>query len=355
VPPTPDADPTDDATDDAPRGETAAHASRATAAATLRRSLAALPLVVESARSVLREVPVPSYDEGPRPSSTVRLAGRGAEGRGEHVGWTTGAHHAFAHAVATLDLRACATVGALAALAARALAHPYDRAALEAAAIDLALRQAGTDPGRAIGRAPRPLRYVLSFGRVADPVARAGREPAHLELKIDADPGWQDAVWRDLAALGRVAVLDFKLTGSAREHERAHARVPDALLEDPLPGSEPWSASLRRRLSLDAAIGSAADVAALDEPPAAVNVKPARIGGVLEALAVIETCAARGIDVYFGGMFEIDVGRRQLHALAALLCPDGPNDVAPISLHDAPAPRPPRLPVPPQDAGFAAW
>lgn len=349
--PTPDADDRDPA----PSAARAVHAERAACAADLRGAFAALPLAVERASCAVREVPVPSYAGGPRPSSTALLEGRGAAGRGEHVGWTIGAHRAFAHAVAALDLGACATVGALAALAARTLDHPYDRAALEAAAIDLALRQAGTDPCRASARAARPVRYVLSFERVAEPVARARNEPDGLALKIDADPEWSDATYSGLAALGRVAVLDFKLSGAPRDHERAHALLPGALLEDPLPAREPWSASLRRRLSLDAEITSAAAVAALSEPPAAVNVKPARIGGVLEALAVVEACAVRGIEVYFGGMFEVDVGRRQLQLLASLLCPDGPNDVAPIALTAAPPPRPERLLAGPRDAGFAAW
>jgi len=333
----------------------AVHAERARRAAALRRTLAALPLAVEHARCDVHDVPVPSYPDGPRPSSLLQLDGRGASGRGEHVGWTTGAHRAFANAVAALELRACASVGALSTLAREKLAHPYDRAALEAAAIDLALAQAGTDPARLIGHEPRPVRYVLSFERVDDPAARAALEPAHLELKIDADPAWSGAVWRSLAATGRVAVLDFKLSGSAREHEQAHALVPGALLEDPLPSSEPWSPSLQSHLSLDAAITTAAHVTALDPAPAAVNVKPARIGGVLEALAVVEACATRGIDVYFGGMFEVGIARAQIQLLAALLCPDAPNDVAPIALAGAPADRPPRLDAQPRDAGFAAW
>jgi hypothetical protein len=38
-------------------------------------------------------------------------------------------------------------------------------------------------------------------------------------------------------------------------------------------------------------------------------------------------------------MFEVDVGRTQLRDLAAVLCPDGPNDVAPIPLAE-PVPTP---------------
>jgi hypothetical protein len=58
--------------------------------------------------------------------------------------------------------------------------------------------------------------------------------------------------------------------------------------------------------------------------------------------------------VYFGGMFEVGCGRRQLWDLAALLAPDGPNDVAPIAAGEAPAPRPARLVVDPTRPGFGA-
>jgi hypothetical protein len=61
-----------------------------------------------------------------------------------------------------------------------------------------------------------------------------------------------------------------------------------------------------------------------------VNVKPARMGSVLEALTCLARCAAEGIPTYMGGMFEVGIGRAQLRALAALACPDGPNDVAPL-------------------------
>jgi len=71
------------------------------------------------------------------------------------------------------------------------------------------------------------------------------------------------------------------------------------------------------------------------------------MGGVLEALDGAARCAARGIRIYFGGMFELEVGRSQLLSLAALLAPDEPNDIAPISRADRPGPRPSRLEPPP--------
>jgi L-alanine-DL-glutamate epimerase-like enolase superfamily enzyme len=323
----------------------------------LRQRIAALPIAIADACCVRGDVVVPSYPDGPRPSSTVVLSGAGSRGRGEHVGWTRAAHEDFARRVAGVAFGRCSTVADVARLVAGTVDDPYDRAALEAAAIDLALVQAGTNPFRLTDIATRPLRYVLSFERVADPLGRAARElrvAPGLELKLDVDPCWDDATLAELAALDRVRVLDFKLAGSVADHERAHRLVATALLEDPLPAATPWSASLRARLSLDASIRSAASVAELDERalPAAVNVKPARIGGMLEALDVVAACAARGIAVYFGGMFEVGVGRAQVQALAALLCPDAPNDVAPIAVGDAPARRPPRLVVPDDGIGF---
>ena len=184
----------------------------------------------------------------------------------------------------------------------------------------------------------------MTFERVADPVARARAEAPGVALKIDADPGWSDDTYAALAALGRVAVLDFKGAGDT---ERAHRALPQALIEDP--GSGSWSESLARRLSFDAAVTSAAALDALPARPAAVNLKPARMGGVLEALACATHCAAEGIAVYMGGMFEVGVGRAQLRALAALLCPDGPNDIAPL-LETV---RPARLPVDGTAPGFS--
>jgi hypothetical protein len=186
----------------------------------------------------------------------------------------------------------------------------------------------------------------VSVAKVPHPLERLSAEAPAVELKIDADPGWDDGVYAGLAATGRVAVLDFKMSGEPAEHERAHRALGRALMEDP--GNGPWSASLRERLSFDMWITSAAALDGLPARPAAVNVKPARMGGVLEALECVARCAADGIAVYMGGMFEVGIGRRQLRALAALLCPDAPNDIAPL----VPAERPARLAVDGGAPGF---
>ncbi len=307
--------------------------------------LRSLPLRLDAATCATSHVDVPSYPGEPRPSSVVTLVGGGHTGRGEHVGWTADAHAAFARAVAALAPGA-STFGAWAD-GLRAL-PPYDRAALEAAGLDLALRQGGTNLFRLAETPPGTVRYVVSFGRVPDPVDEARRQ-GDVELKIDVDPAWDDAT---LARLPRVAVVDWKTSGTRDEHERVHRLLPDALVEDPSPDAAPWSAALARRLSADATVLAAADVARLSPRPVAVNLKPGRMGGVLAVLDAAAACHALGIAVYVGGMFELGCGRAQLRSLAALLSPDGPNDIAPISTAERPAERPERLPAPADTPGF---
>jgi hypothetical protein len=192
---------------------------------------------------------------------------------------------------------------------------------------------------------------VVSFAGIDEALADAARLPA-IELKVDVDGASSEARYGALAALGRVAVLDFKLSGEAADHARAREAMPIALLEDPRLAAAPWPAPVAERISFDAPVVSAAALARLPLRPAAVNVKPARMGGVFEALACIAQCTATGIAVYLGGMFETGVGRMQLRTLAALFAPDGPNDIAPLALGTAPPTRPPRLTVDDRSPGF---
>lgn len=318
-------------------------------ASALAARLTTLSLRIDEIRCRVAPVALPSYPGIRRPSSVVTLAGRGEQGLGEHVGWTDQAHARFRRTVLGTP-RGDWTLGAWTAAMRERIVEPYDRAALEAAAIDLALRQHATNLFQLAGvtTAP-PVRYVVSFAH-ADPATEADRQPG-VELKVDAHPAWSDAVWAALAAGGRVAVVDFKGSGDAAAALRAHRALPTAFLEDPPAAPTPWPASFVARLSLDASITSTAALDAVSVGVAAVNVKPARMGGVLEALAAIARCTAGGMTVYLGGMFETGVARRQLRTLAALFCPEAPNDVAPL-LGDEAIVRPRRLAVDVTRAGF---
>lgn len=313
----------------------------------LAERLAALPVIVEGYAVQLGQVPVRGYyGDRPRPTGEVALEGRGHVGRGENVDWTPQDQRAFEELCRGLLPRAvprgATSVGRISARLRSSGDHPHHRAAIEAAAVDLALRQAATDLFHLSGRPRRPARFCRSIGR--DEVGREGplaaverllRTWPAARIKLDCRPaGWSEETWRALAARGRIVVLDFKREGSGRQVELAHRHLPEAWLEDPPVGARHdgdaapgWLA----RVALDGYVEVAADLDRPPIPPAAVNVKAPRVGGPLEALAMLERCRRSGWHAYFGGMFEVGAGRRQARVLASLFTADAWNDLAPLT------------------------
>jgi L-alanine-DL-glutamate epimerase-like enolase superfamily enzyme len=294
-----------------------------------------LPIRIDAAAARAFPVEVRGYGAEPRPASLLTVRGDGAVGAGECVAWTADDQARFAARAAALLGRGARRLGDVARRLRRDAPDPYERAALEMAAADLALRQAETNPFRLAGLAPRPARCLLSFGRLVDPareIERALGASSRASLKLDVAGEWSAGTLRALRALGRVRVLDLKRGGDLALAERVHAGVPEAIVEDPAldAGGPAPTPSLARRIAFDQPVRTAADVGGLPVPPAAVNVKPARMGGLFEALHAVAECRARGIRTYVGGMFEVGPGREQLQVLSALLAPDEWNDVAPL-------------------------
>src|SRR5207247_682116 len=84
----------------------------------------------------------------------------------------------------------------------------YRRWSLESAALDLALRQAGTALGEMLSREARPVRFVVST-RAADLEPLLGLYPG-TRFKLDAMPTWTDDFVAALAARGVVDCVDLK-------------------------------------------------------------------------------------------------------------------------------------------------
>ncbi len=49
-----------------------------------------------------------------------------------------------------------------------------------------------------------------------------------------------------------------------------------------------------------------------------VNIKPSRVGGICDAVRMVNYCAAHGVDAWVGGMLETGIGRASCLALASL-------------------------------------
>lgn len=283
------------------------------ASATIGRC-ARLALSIDSVEVVALERP--ATGGGARRTSLVRLRGLGEEGCGEDVTFQ-GADSlvrppddvlfsgvaTLADAWVRLD-----QVDLFEREPQHDVVRSYRRWAFEAAALDLALRQAHLSFAEVVGRAPRPVRFVVS------PQRALLRHFSGARLKIDA---------ADLEPGLPVEIVDFKGVGDKALVERARTLYPDALLEDP-----PFLVE-DARVSWDIGIRSAADVTALPSRPAGINVKPARLGSLGGLLELYERCATDAIAVYGGGQDELGPGRAQIQLLAALFHPDAPNDVAP--------------------------
>jgi len=224
----------------------------------------------------------------------------------------------------------------------------YRRWAFESAALDRALRHNGLSLAEALGREPRPVRFVSST-RAASLDPWLDLYPG-LRFKLDATPEWTDELVAALAARDVVDVVDLKgqYHGTAVDnppdpalYRRVAEGLPSAWIEDPAltPATDAVLAPHRDRVTWDAPIHAWTDVQALPFPPRCLNCKPSRFGTLARLLDFYERCEERGIALYGGGQFELGVGRGQLQVLAALFHPDMPNDVAPVGYNE-PAPRP---------------
>jgi len=311
-------------------------------------SVRELPLVIDRVELEARALPLKHLT---RRTTVIHLHGEGHEGVGEDVSYDGDLQLAFTDD-ALPPLAGTHTLESFSGLVAD---QPgYRPWGLESAALDLALRQAGTSLAAVAGREPKPVRFVVSQSAV-----REWRElyPA-LRFKLDASDKWTDDVVAELAGTGAVDVVDLKglydgewveATPGAELYGRVAAGFPAAWLEDARITDETRLVlePNRDRLTWDFPIHSVSDVDALDWQPRCLNSKPSRFGSIRNLFDFYDACEERGIALYGGGQFELGPGRGQIQHLASLFHADAPNDVAPGAYNEG-APRPglPQSPLP---------
>jgi hypothetical protein len=332
-------------------------------------AVAQLPLEIEGVELERRSLDVSSGFT--RVTTTVHIHGGGEEGLGEDVTYDAAAHEDppvpdVARRWESFDelSRALGEASLFPAAPTQAAFLDYRRWGWESAALDLALRQAGTSLAAAVGRDPRPVRFVVSM-RLGDvptlePVRRWLDLYPGLQFKLDPTSAWTDELVAELAATGAVESVDLKgaYEGTVVDqpadpdlYRRVAEGLPEAWIEDPNLGDERAAAVLephRERITWDAPIHSVGDIEALPFPPRTLNVKPSRFGSVRRLFEAYDWCAERGIGLYGGGQFELGAGRGQIQYLASLFHADGPNDVAPGGFNGAPQAGLPSSPLEPE-------
>ncbi|MDP9344709.1 MAG: hypothetical protein M3P44_03120 [Actinomycetota bacterium] len=311
-----------------------------------------------------------------RKSTVIALHGAGETGAGEDVTYDPPDHDVLQETGPVLPLAGDWTLGSFCdhveALdlwprpPEREASVQYRIWAYESAALDLALRQAGTSLAARLDRDARPVTFVVSLRlgepSTLEPVTRRLAAYPTLRFKLDPVSDWDDALIASLVETGAVDSVDLKglYAGSIVDqgadpelYRRVAEAFPDAWIEDPKLTDE-TAAVLgphRDRITWDAIIHSVADIESLPFAPRMVNVKPSRFGPLRELFTAYAFCEERRIGMYGGGQFELDCGRGHIQYLAAIFHPDTPNDVAPGGYNDVdPEPGLPSSPLTPRVA-----
>jgi L-alanine-DL-glutamate epimerase-like enolase superfamily enzyme len=339
--------------------------------------LADLPIVVDDYALSAASLEVSS--DFTRVSTEIALSGEGATGRGEDVGYEADDQRRFVDSFADggLDLAGEYTLDSFSDRLDDVDLFPepperdadrhYRRWGFEAAALDLALRQADTDLASALDRDYDPVSFVVSTRlESAERLDEIRAVDPDAEFKLDPTADWGEDLVAAVQERGGVRVLDLKghYEGTEVDNEpdpelyrRVVEAFPDAVVEDPRITDEtrPVIDEVRDRVSWDAPITGVESVESLPFEPRWLNVKPSRFGTLESLLETIAYCEARDIQCYGGGQFELGVGREQIQLLASLCYPDAPNDVAPGGYNAAelPAELPTSPLSPPSDpVGF---
>jgi hypothetical protein len=335
--------------------------------------LADLPLTVESYALEGHEYTIPGFE---RLSTVIRLKGEGEVGEGEDVTYDALDHVALQDAGTPLNLTGHATLGEFCEFMGgvdsfpvepqREVSRRYRRWAFESAALDLALRQAGTGIEEALGREAAPVTFVCSMR-----LSAGEGEPSSIEtlkrkldpyptlrFKLDPTNDWTDELIAALVETGAVDSLDLKgfYKGTPVDVEtdpELYAKLietfPDAWLEDPdvTEETKPILDPVAERVTWDAPIHSIADIEDRPWKPKMVNIKPSRVGGLKDLCETYDYCDENGIGAYGGGQWELAVGRGHIQALASIFHPDTPNDTAPRGYNEADVPA--GLPISPME------
>jgi o-succinylbenzoate synthase len=218
------------------------------------------------------------------------------------------------------------------------------KASLEAAVLDAWLRNRGERLADFLGCVRDRVACGVSVG-IAPSVDSLLEEVqgyltrGYRRVKLKIEPGWDISVIRAV----REALPETPLSVDANAaYSLSDLAVFEALdefglvmIEQPLHhedllGHAKLQARLRTPICLDESIRSAGDAAAAIELGACrvINIKPGRVGGILEGKRIHDVAKDRSVPVWIGGMLETGIGRAPNVALAAMEGVTMPGDTS---------------------------
>ena len=223
--------------------------------------------------------------------------------------------------------------------------HRMAKAALEMAVLDAQLTVAGVSLATHLGATRSVVDCGVSVGIPPSLDALLEVVAGHLDegyrrIKLKVEPGWDvEPVRAVRERFGDTVMMQVDANGSYGRRDLARLAALDpfdlALIEQPFADDDfEGHALLAREIStpicLDESIGSLGEARrALDAGACSVvNIKPGRVGGLLEAVRIHDLCVARNVAVWCGGMLETGLGRAANVALAALPGFTLPGDIS---------------------------
>ncbi|MCX8103638.1 MAG: o-succinylbenzoate synthase [Candidatus Bipolaricaulota bacterium] len=222
--------------------------------------------------------------------------------------------------------------------------HPMAKAALEAAFWDVLAQAKNISLAKLLGGTKDRIESGISIGIQKDiptllSVIEQRCAQGYKRIKLKVKPGWDITVLR--AVRQRFPTLDLMADANAAytiadlEHLKQFDEFGLMMLEQPLEYDDLIDhARLQRELKtpicLDESIKTPDDARkALDLGACKIiNIKPGRVGGLLNAKRIHDLCLSRGVPVWCGGMLETGIGRAANVALASLPNFTLPNDIS---------------------------
>jgi O-succinylbenzoate synthase len=212
--------------------------------------------------------------------------------------------------------------------------HPLARASVELAIWDAIGRVTRTSLSRLLGGKRASVPVGVSVGLQATPerlveVVRDYRNAGYRRVKIKIKPGRDRTEVEALRKVFPDLPLQVDANSAYRLEDRAVIESLDGfglllieqpLAEDDLVDHSRLQVGLRTPICLDESILHRRHARQAIDLDAArvINIKPARVGGLTEAVAIHDLCLARGVPVWCGGMLETGIGRAANLALASL-------------------------------------
>jgi len=224
--------------------------------------------------------------------------------------------------------------------------HNMAKAAVEMGIWALEAQLQGLSLAALLGGSREEIATGISIGIQPDPETLAGKArdaaaQGYRKLKLKVKPGADlEYVAAVRQVLGHNVPLMVDANNAYTGEDFSHlARFDDfnlIMIEQPLAWDDlVRHAALQRLLAtpicLDESITSvdrAEDMVQLGSGRI-VNIKPARVGGFTQSLAIHDLCARNGIPVWCGGMLESGIGRAYNVALASLPNFTLPGDLSP--------------------------